>query len=128
MARGDFQGGWSSSLALRARRPRLASVLISAVFETLVLDAAMKRRGDLGLQGTPDTWNLQSIVPTLMGGRVAGPDRNTLYHIFSCRNLVRPSVQLNNPIVSTKEAVEKMLRFVQKFVVEAGLGSGPSNG
>ena len=114
-------------LALQAGKPRLASVLISSVFEALVLDVAMKNRGDLSLQGTPDTWNLQGVVTNLMGGRIAGPDRNTLFHIFSCKNLIRPSVQLNNPIVSTKDSVEKMLEFVQKFVIATGLGSGSSS-
>lgn len=109
------------SLAMHAKDSRLSSIVLSAVFESVVADIALQNRSELGLQGTPDGWNLSKVVPAILGGRSSAPDRNTLFHLLSCKNLVRPTVQLTNPIVVTKQTLEKMLDFVRRFLVETGL-------
>ncbi len=49
-----------------------------------------------------------------------------MFHLLSCKNLVRPTVQLTNPIVVTKQTWEKMLDFVHRFLVETGLSGSPA--
>ncbi|MCA8954908.1 MAG: hypothetical protein KDC87_02480 [Planctomycetes bacterium] len=101
---------------------RMSAVHVSSVFEAVVTDYALPRRAELDLRGTPDTWQLQKIVTHVLGPRITSPDRNALYHLVAARNLVRPSVQLVNPIVVTRQSVEKMMELTRRFA-EAVSGS-----
>jgi hypothetical protein len=109
--------------AVRLTDHRLSAVVLAALFEAVVVDLAMRRRVELELRGTPDSWNLQQVAVSLLDGNCTGPDRNTLFHLLTCRNLVRPAVQLSNPVVVTGESFGKMRTFFLGFLAETGLCS-----
>jgi hypothetical protein len=100
---------------------RLAAMALGSVFEAVVVDLAMQKRSEFDLQGTPDSWPLKDLVARLSRTRFTGPDRNTLFHLLRSRLLFQPAQQLTNPLVVTKLSVDKMLDFVQRFLVESGL-------
>lgn len=103
---------------------RLSAVHLSSIFEGVVIDVALQRRQELGLRGTPESWQLGKIVPVIFGSRFAGTDRNTVHHLVNCKNLVRPSVQLVNPLVVTRQTVVKMIEFVQCLLDACELTGG----
>lgn len=100
---------------------RTVALHLSSIFEALTLDIALQRRSALKLSGTPDSWRLQQVVPKLLTGKFTGPDRTSLHGLVQAKHLIRPAVQLTNPMPVTRQAVEKMLEFVRRLVRECGL-------
>ena len=109
--------------AMAVNDNRMSTVHLGGLFEAMVIDVALHRRNELALRGSPDSWQLQQLVPAILGGRFMGSDRNTLFQIINCKNLIRPAVQLLNPIVVTSQTVGKIIEFVDRFVEATGLAS-----
>ncbi|MHC4853342.1 MAG: hypothetical protein ACYTF5_15110 [Planctomycetota bacterium] len=111
--------------ARAAKDYRLSAVHLCSVCEAVVVDVALARRGALDLKGTPENWKLDDVIRDLLGEKFSTSDRASLYHLIACRNLIRPSIQLHNPIVVTQGTLTKMIDFVQHLLVELGVcGSG----
>ncbi len=108
--------------ALMAGDIRLATVLLTSVLECALLDHAVPRRAELGLQGTPDTWNLQELLLKAMGTHVQPKDASLAYHLFSTRNLLRPALQMVTPAVVTQAAFERLREFVVRALRDIGYG------
>ncbi len=104
-----------------AKDYRLSAVHLCSVFESVVVDVALARRSELSLKGTPENWKLDDVIRHVMGDKFSSGDRASFYHLVACRNLVRPSVQLQNPIVVTRATIKKMVDFVQRMLVELGV-------
>lgn len=111
-----------------ARDYRLALVMLSSVLEAVVLDHSIARRAELGLSGTPDTWNVQDLLVRVMGDAMAPKDLSLAYHLFSARNLLRPALQIVKPLVVTAASFERLQEFVQRAVHAMGLPAAPSPG
>ncbi len=112
--------------ARMAKDYRLSAVHLCSVFESVVVDVALARRGELGLKGTPENWKLDEVIRDVLGQKFSSSDRASLYHLIACRNLIRPSIQLHNPIVVTQATLKKMVDFVQGMLIELGV-SGSAN-
>ncbi len=98
--------------AVTANDIRLAAVHLTSVLEGAVLDHAMLRTTELGLTGTPDTWNAQEVLLRIFGERCQPQDRAAAYHVFAARRLIQPGQQLKAPIVVTALALRKHVEFV----------------
>lgn len=110
-----------------ARDYRLSAVHLCSVCEAVVVDVALTKRDKVKLKGTPETWRLDEVIKALLEDTFTTSDRASLFHLVACRNLIRPSVQLHNPIVVTRATLKKMVEFVQRLLVELGVaGSGTS--
>jgi len=108
-----------------AKDYRLSAVHLCSVCEAVVVDVALTRRDKVKLKGTPETWRLDEVIKALLGDKFTTSDRASLFHLVACRNLIRPSVQLHNPIVVTRTTLKTMIEFVQKLLIELGVcGSG----
>ena len=104
---------------------RLSAVHLCSVCEAVVVDVALTRRDKVKVKGTPETWRLDEVVKALLGDKFTTSDRASLFHLVACRNLIRPSIQLHNPIVVTRATLKTMIEFVQRLLVELGVcGSG----
>lgn len=113
------------SRVLAAKDYRLAVVMLSSVLEGVVLDHAMPRRVELGLTGTPDTWNPQELLVRIMGEAFEPKDLSLAYHLFSARNLLRPALQIMKPMIVTASSLQRLQEFVQRAVHRMGLPSVP---
>lgn len=102
---------------------RLGSVLLASIMESAVLDHAIPRRSELGLSGTPDTWNPQELLLRAMGDAVEPKDRSLIFHLFSSRNLLRPSLQMVTPAVVTAASFERLREFVGRALHALGFGA-----
>ena len=102
---------------------RLASVLLASVLESAVLDHAIPRRSELGLTGTPDTWQPQDLLLKAMGDLTQPKDRSLAFHLFASRNLLRPSLQMVTPAVVTEASFDRLREFVSRALHALGFGS-----
>ena len=109
--------------AVEANDHRLATVLLASLLEAALVDYAVPRRGELGLTGSPETWNLQDLLLKALGDRAAAPDRALAFHLFASRNLLRPALQLVTPAVVTQASFERLREFVQRALHGLGFGS-----
>lgn len=112
--------------AQAAKDYRLAAVHLCSVCEAVVVDVALVRHDEIKLQGSPDTWRLDEVIGTLLGERFTTGDRASLYHLVACRTLVRPSIQLQSPVVVTRTTLEGMVEFVQRLLIALGVSSTPT--
>ncbi len=102
---------------------RLATVLLASIAEAALLDHAIQRRSELGLSGTPDTWNPQELLLRAMGEAAEPKDRALAFHLFASRNLLRPSLQMVTPAVVTAASFERLYDFVGRALYALGFGS-----
>lgn len=110
---------------------RMAAVLLGSILESAVLDHAIPRRTEIGLTGTPDTWNPVDVLVKVMGEQFNPKDRSLAYHVFSARNLLRPSLQIVTPTVVTLASLQRLQEFAQRALHAMGYcatdGSGDEN-
>ncbi|MBX3464690.1 MAG: hypothetical protein KF830_16090 [Planctomycetes bacterium] len=99
---------------------RLTTVLLASVLEAAVLDHAIPKRGDLGLVGRPDSWEMPELLERLMGDAFTAKDRAPVYQLFSSRNLLRPALQLVTPMVVTPASVQRSWDFAQRALHSMG--------
>ncbi len=109
--------------AVEAGDHRLATVLMASLLEAALIDFAVPRRGELGITGSPETWNLSDLLMKTLGDRAAAPDRALAFHLFASRNLLRPALQLVTPAVVTQASFERLREFSQRALHELGFGS-----
>lgn len=113
----------SYSRALGANDYRMATVLMAAVLEGALLDHVLARRGDFGVNGAPDTWNIQDLLLAAMGEAATPKDRSLAFHLFAARNLLRPAVQVVAPTVVTVASFEVLREFAQRALHALGFGA-----
>ena len=106
--------------SLAGQEHRLAAVLLGSILESAVLDHAIPRRAELGLVGTPDTWNPVDVLAKVMGEQFNPKDRSLAYHAFSARNLLRPSLQIVTPMVVTQASLQRLQEFAQRALHSMG--------
>ncbi len=112
--------------ALAASDHRMATIMLAGIVESAVLDHAMPRRAELGLSGTPDTWNPQDVLLAALGDRATPKDRSLSYHLFSARNLLRPALQMVAPAIVTAASFDRLREFALHAL--HGLGFGVPTG
>jgi hypothetical protein len=106
--------------AVAGQDHRMAAVLLGSILESAVLDHAIPRRGELSLAATPDTWNPVEVLVKVMGDQFTPKDRSLAYHVFSARNLLRPSLQIVTPMVVTQASLQRLQEFVQRALHAMG--------
>lgn len=109
--------------ALEGRDFRVATVLLGCVLESVVLDFTIQKRGELGISGGPETWNLADILVKAMGAEFTPQDRASSFHLFGARNLLRPALQITTPTVVTAATLQKLQEFVQRAFRSLGFTS-----
>jgi hypothetical protein len=112
--------------ALDCQDHRMAIVLLAALLESAVLDHAIARRAEIGLTGSPDSWNLQDVLVRVLGEACTPKDKSLAYQLFSSRNLLRPALQIVTPAVVTAASLERMLEFVRRVLHTLGFAGGDS--
>jgi len=113
--------------SVAAQDYRLAAVLLASILEAAVLDHAIPRRAELGLTSTPDTWNPQDVLIRVLGETLPPKDKSLAYHLFSARNLLRPSLQIVTPTVVTHASLERLHEFVQRALHTMGFASASTD-
>ncbi|MFK7740837.1 MAG: hypothetical protein AB8H80_10995 [Planctomycetota bacterium] len=103
---------------------RVAAVLVGAIAESVVLDYALPRRIDLGLPEEPEAWPLSDILLGALGDAAQPRDRAFCFHLFSARNLLRPSRQVVTPVVVTATSFVRIHEFVGRAFSVLGYGMG----
>lgn len=115
--------------AWQANDSRLALVHLYSIFEAGVLDHALGRRQELGLQSNVESWSLEGILQKSLGDRLVASDRGHLIGLISGRSLIRPAIQLTTPLAVTHASLLDAIGLVRRIFVELGLtGSGPHSG
>ncbi|MCA8943435.1 MAG: hypothetical protein KDB80_12805 [Planctomycetes bacterium] len=100
---------------------RLALVMLGMVLEGCVLDYALSRKGELGLEGAPSSWQLHRIVESLLESKFEDSDRTALQIINASLRALRPVSHLEHPFVVNKAMVEQVEKFVRKTAAAMGL-------
>ena len=113
--------------SVAAQDYRLAAVLLASILEAAVLDHAIPRRAELGLTSTPDTWNPHDVLVRVLGEAFPPKDKSLAYHLFSARNLLRPSLQIVTPTVVTHASLERLHDFVQRALHSMGFASASTD-
>ncbi len=101
--------------AVRAGDWRMAVVHAASMLEALLVDAALPRAQGLGLRGTPDMWQLQTLLEKLLGDQIPINDRAFALQLATVRNVLRPATQIHAPVVvgeSTWQQADALLRRV----------------
>lgn len=102
---------------------RLSTVMLASILESAVLDHAIPRRAELGLSGTPDTWNAKDVLLRAMGDAAQPKDLALSFHLFASRNLLRPALQMMTPAVVTAASFERLHDFAIRAVHALGFGA-----
>lgn len=111
---------------INAEDHRLALVILGMVLEGCVLDYALVRTAELGLEGSPSTWQIHLIVAHVLEEGFGQAERNALQMIEASTRALRPVSHLENPFVVNKAAVQSVEAFVKKVTNAMGLTSnGP---
>jgi hypothetical protein len=106
--------------ALRANDHRMCVVHLGSVLEASCIDYALAHRRDLALNGAPETWNLEVVVRRVLGEDISSMDRALLFHLAAARNLLRPAIQLSNPMVVTAATQAELTQFVRRVLTAMG--------
>ena len=109
--------------AFRANDHRLCVVHLGSVLEASCIDYALTHRRDLALNGAPETWNLEVVVRRVLGEDISSMDRALLFHLNAARNLLRPAIQLSNPMVVTAATQSELTQFVRRVLTAMGYSS-----
>ena len=105
--------------ALRANDHRMCIVHLGSVLEAACIDYALAHRRELALSGAPETWNLEVVVNSVVG-EISSMDRALLFHLSAARNLLRPAIQLTNPMVVTAAVHSSLVQFVRRVLALMG--------
>ncbi len=106
--------------ARSAQDHRLAMVHLASILEGVVIDYCLPLHAALGLKGPPDGWRVEEILLHVLRDRLSAMDRAYLFQVIAGRNLIRPSIQLQAPMVVTAATLEQTVTFVQRVFVELG--------
>jgi hypothetical protein len=107
--------------AVTASDYRMALVHVAAILEAVLLDHALHNRSALGLRGTPETWNIESILRGTLGEQFSSLDRGLLFHLASARNLLRPALQLASPVAVTRQTLVQLVGFLRRVLPTLGV-------
>lgn len=106
--------------AFRANDHRLCVLHLGSILEAACIDYALSHRRELALNGAPETWNLEVVVRRVLGDEISSMDRALLFHLGAARNLLRPAIQLSNPMVVTAATQGELTQFVRRVLTAMG--------
>lgn len=106
--------------ALRGNDHRMCVVHLGSILEAACIDYALAHRRELALSGAPESWNLEVVVGSVLGGEISSMDRALLFHLNAARNLLRPAIQLSNPMVVTAGTQAELMNFVRRVLTLLG--------
>lgn len=104
---------------------RIATVMLGAVLEASLIDHVLPRRHAFEVSGDPIGWNLPALLLTAIGEHAASSDKALAQHLFTARNLLRPSVQVLSPTIVTPSSFATLKGFVQRCLHALGYGAPP---
>lgn len=108
--------------ACAAADHRLATVMLSTILEATLVDHVLSHRADFNVVGTPDGWDVLELLMHALGDRASPKDRSLAFHLFSARNLLRPTVQFMAPMIVTSSSFEVLREFVSHALHALGYG------
>lgn len=115
----------SFTRAVVAEDYRVATVMLGAVLEAALIDHVMPRRHAFEVSGDPIGWNLPGLLLAAIGEHAEGNDKALAQHLFTARNLLRPSVQVLSPTIVTPASFATLKTFVQRCLHALGYGAPP---
>jgi hypothetical protein len=115
----------SFARAAAAEEYRIATVMLGAVLESALIDHVMPRRHAFEVSGDPIGWNMPALLLTAIGEHAATNDKALAQHLFTARNLLRPSVQVLSPTIVTPTSFATLKGFVQRCLHALGYGAPP---
>jgi hypothetical protein len=101
---------------------RMAEVLLACLMESALLDHVLPRRTQLGLSGSPETWNLKQLLIRVMGQQCNSRDRTLVGNLFAARSLLRPAEQMVAPMPVTLDSFDSLREFVQRVMTDLKYG------
>ena len=114
----------SYAAAIAGQDLRLATAVLASVLECALIDHVMPRRHEYDVNGDPAGWDLPAIMLAALGDRAQAADRALSRHVFSARNMLRPSLQYLSPTIVTPSSFETLRKFTQRCLYQLGYG-GP---
>ena len=115
----------SFARAVAAEDFRVATVMLGAVLEAALIDHVLPRRSAFEVSGDPIGWNLPGLLLAAIGEHAATNDKALAQHLFTARNLLRPSVQVLSPTIVTPASFATLKGFVQRCLHALGYGAPP---
>lgn len=115
----------SFARAAAAEDFRIATVMLGAVLEAALIDHVLPRRNAFEVSGDPIGWNLPALLLAAIGEHAAANDKPLAQHLFTARNLLRPSVQVLSPTIVTPTSFATLKGFVQRCLHALGYGAPP---
>jgi hypothetical protein len=115
----------SYARAVAAQDLRMATVLLGAVLEAALIDHVLPRRHAFEVSGDPIGWNLQGLLLAALAEQAQPTDKALAQHLFTARNLLRPSVQVLSPTIVTPASFETLRSFAQRSLHALGYGAPP---
>jgi len=115
----------SYAAAVAAQDLRVATALLAAILECALIDHVMPRRHEFEVSGDPVGWDMAALVLAALGDRAQAADRALSRHVFSARNMLRPSIQYLSPTIVTPSSFDTLRKFTQRCIYWLGYG-GPS--
>ncbi len=104
---------------------RVATVMLGAILEAALIDHVMPRRHAFEVSGDPIGWNLASLLLVAIGDHVGANDKALAQHLFTAKNLLRPSIQVLTPTIVTPSSFATLKAFVQRCLHALGYGAPP---
>lgn len=106
---------------------RMATLLLDSILNGLLIDHGLSHSSALGLTDTPLSWSVEGICAAVLGPAFGERERALFQLLERSHALLRPALQLADPIVVNKATVHEAEAFVKQvaFVLSsAGHGGG----
>jgi hypothetical protein len=100
---------------------RSATLHLAAVLEGVVIDIGITRAERLALSGKPETWGLLDVIERALNRSLEDEERSTVAYLEAFPRLMRPSLQLNRPLVANRKSFIRCRDFVEELCREFGL-------
>lgn len=98
----------------------MATVLMAAILESAILDYAIPRSVELGLEGPPETWDPLQVLLSVLSDQASANDRSSAFQLLGSRLLLTPARQLATPMVATAASVASFRTFLQSLLRRLG--------
>ena len=112
--------------ATRAGDFRMVAVVLRSLLAGVVWDAALQRRREIKLQGTPDSWAMPDVIEALLGDSLGHADVLQVANLDRCGELMHPPAQLARPQVINRETVDAFRSLVRTIAAHLVGAAAPS--
>ena len=109
--------------AILGRDYRSAIVHLALATEATVVDHALQRRDELGLEGDPEVWTYPDMLTALLGRELTHDESTVFGYLTTVPLVIRPSVQLSRPLVANRRSFDTAVTVLRRVFSELGVES-----